>query len=272
MEKIREPAVAGMFYPARVEELENQLKKLFDAAGNVEKIENAFGIVAPHAGYAYSGKTAAFGYAATSSKKYETVIVISPSHREYFPGISVFAGDAYKTPLGIIPVNKEMRSKLTEETKSIFLGLEGHRTEHALEVQLPFLQYLFKDFSIVPIVIGDQGKVFVNELSEKLKDVVDDKTLVVASSDLSHFYTKQEADKLDSIVAKRIQEFDYENLQDDLEKGYCYACGGGGIVSLMEAAKLKGFNKAKVLHRSDSGDTTGDNSEVVGYLSAVIYE
>ena len=271
MQQVREPAVAGMFYPANEQKLRTQLELLFDVSSGAERVKNAFGVIVPHAGYIYSGKTAAYGFSTVKDNSYDTIVVISPSHREYFSGISIYNGDAYKTPLGLIPVNKDMRSKLCSSSEMIFEGMEGHGNEHALEVELPFLQYMYKDFSLVPIVIGDQRKIFVDELAESLSETVDEKTLIVASSDLSHFYTKEQADELDSKVAKRIENFEYEQLQDDLENETCFACGGGGIVSLMTAARQKGFNKTKIVHRSDSGDTSGDNREVVGYLSAVVY-
>lgn len=272
METVRPPAVAGMFYPADERKLKDEIKFLLDAAIGEEISANVAAIVVPHAGYIYSGRTAAYAYNIIRNKNYETVVVISPSHREYFPGVSVYNGDAYKTPLGVIPVNTKMREELTKDARLIFQGIQGHRQEHALEVQLPFLQMILKDFTIVPVVIGDQKEMFLNELSDRLAKIVDDKTLIVASSDLSHFHSKEQADRLDSVVEKRIREFDYKTLLRDLHNNNCEACGGGPIVAAMRTADLLNVRKAKVLNRSDSGDVTGDNSEVVGYLSAVIYE
>ncbi|NJD22872.1 MAG: AmmeMemoRadiSam system protein B [Melioribacter sp.] len=271
MKNVREPAVAGMFYPASSVKLKEDIQHLLDTYKPQEKFKNVVGIVSPHAGYAYSGKTAAFAYNAVKGKNYKTIIVISPSHREYFAGISIYNGDAYKTPLGEVPINKKMRYELILDSKIIFNGISGHRAEHAVEVQIPFMQMTMNDFSIVPIVMGDQNRMCINELSQRLASVMNDETLIVASSDLSHFYSKEQADKRDSIVEKRIAEFDYENLQNDLEVGKCEACGGGTIVTMMKTAALFNKKKSKVLSRTDSGDVTGDNSEVVGYLSAVVY-
>lgn len=275
MQTIRPMAVAGMFYPASESQLREELNLLLDISEEEQLAskpsENIFGLVAPHAGYVYSGRTAAFAYSRLKGKSFKTVIVISPSHREYFPGVSVYYGDAYKTPLGLIPVDNEKADRLVSAGENIFKGIEGHRQEHALEVQLPFLQMTIKDFSLVPVVIGDQNRKYVYELAEMLPLIIDDHTLIVASSDLSHFHTKREAEHLDSVIEKRIEEFDYEGLLGDLESHRCEACGGGPIVSLMKAAELMNKKKSAVLHRSDSGDVTGDTSEVVGYLSAVIY-
>ena len=271
MNYIRPAQVAGYFYPANPEKLKKEIRLLLEVTKPKEKFEKIFGIVSPHAGYIYSGKTAAHAYNLLVGKNYKRVVVISPSHSEYFHGISVFEGDAYETPLGFIDVDKEFREELITNNGIIFKGFEGHGKEHALEVQLPFLQSVLKDFKIVPIVMGDQSKRNVDTLAEKLSQTVDDETLIVASSDLSHFYNKSQADRLDSIVEKRVRDFDYETLQTELETHTCEACGGGPIVALMKAANLRKINHSMVLHRSDSGDVTGDNSEVVGYLSAVIY-
>lgn len=271
MQAVREPAVAGMFYPYGENQLREQLELLFDVVSSEERIKNALGLVAPHAGYIYSGRTAAYGYNAVSGKKYDKAIILSPSHREYFPGVSIFEGDAYKTPMGIVEIDKELREKFLKNSKNIFDGVIGHRAEHALEVQLPFLQFLYPDIKILPAVIGDQSKIFIDELTEKLSEVIDNDILIVASSDMSHFYSREKGSELDNLVAKRIEKFEYDELQKDLEERKCEACGGGGIVALMKTAAKLNKTNSKIIHRSDSGDTTGDTSEVVGYLSAVVY-
>ncbi len=272
MKKIRPPHVAGYFYPADPLKLQNDIQRMLSDAKVDKSFGKIIGIVSPHAGYMYSGRTAAYAYNVLKGKNYKTAIVISPSHAEYFPGISVYDGDGYETPLGVVEIDEEKADKLVEGSKLIFRGVQGHRREHALEVQIPFLQSVLDNFKIVPVVMGDQSKVFVDELARQLSEVLDDETILVASSDLSHFYNAQQADMLDSIVERRINEFDYEQLQKDLETHKCEACGGGPIVAMMKAAAQKNFNKAKVLKRTDSGDVTGDKSEVVGYLSAVVYD
>lgn len=271
MSYIRPPQVAGFFYPSNPEKLRKDVKLLLDVTKAKEKVNNIFGIVSPHAGYIYSGKTAAYAYNLLIGKKYKRVVIISPSHSEYFPGISVFEGDAYETPLGMLQVDKEFSNRLETDNGVIFQGFEGHRREHALEVQLPFLQSVLEDFTIVPVVMGDQSKKNIDTLAKKLAEVADDETLIVASSDMSHFYSKSKADLLDSVIEKRVREFDFESLQNDLDYRNCEACGGGPIVVLMKAAKIKNIEHSMVLHRSDSGDVTGDEKEVVGYLSAVFY-
>jgi len=269
--KIRYQEVDGYFYPADKDKLKNQINSLLLSAKPEKFFNKIFGIVSPHAGYIYSGKTAAYAYNLLKDKNYKTVIVISPSHFEYFRGISIYDGDAYQTPLGLVEIDHAMADKIIEGSKTIFRGAEGHRKEHALEVQIPFLQTVLKDFKIIPVVMGDQSKNYVDDLAVQISKVTDDSTLVIASSDMSHFYSADEADLLDSVVEKSINEFDFEKLLDDLESQKCFACGGGPIAALMKAAALKNINNSFVLNRSNSGDVTGDKSEVVGYLSAVIY-
>ncbi len=271
MKQVREPSVAGIFYPSSPSKLKEEIQILLNTSKPAEKIDNIVGIISPHAGYIYSGKTAAYAYNAIKEKNYKTVIIISPSHREYFSSISIYNGDAYKTPLGEVPVDKETASKLISSSKLIFEDIQGHRAEHAIEVQIPFLQMVLNEFMIVPVVMGDQNRIFVNELAEKLSKIIDDNTLIIASSDLSHYYSRQTANQLDSIVEKHIKNFDYDTLQRDLENNRCEACGGGTIIALMKTADLVNKRKSIVLHRSDSGDTSGDYSEVVGYLSAAFY-
>ena len=271
MNNIRPPAVAGLFYPSDSYKLRTDINNMLSTVESKPFAKHIVGIVSPHAGYVYSGKTAAYGFNLLKNKNYDKVIIISPSHREYFAGASIFNGDAYETPLGVVEIDKELAQKIIEGSKTIFFGMEGHRQEHAIEVQIPFLQTVLTDFKIVPIVMGDQGEVFVDDLANQIAKAVDDKTLIVASSDLSHFYSKQKAFELDSIVAKHISDFDYEKLQNDLNSRKCEACGGGPIVVLMKVAGLLNKKKSMLLHRSDSGDVSGDNSEVVGYLSAAIF-
>ncbi len=271
MKNIRKPAVAGMFYPSGSQKLKDEIELLLSVSDPKENIENVFGIISPHAGYIYSGRTAAYGFNLLKNKNIKTVVIISPSHREYFPGISIYDGDGYETPLGFVPVNQEMTIKIISKAKSIFRSSKGHRDEHAIEVQIPFLQTVLNDFSIVPIVMGDQSSIYVNELADMLADSVDENTVIVSSSDLSHYYTHEEANRLDSVIEERINDFDFNSLQKDFDLRNCEACGGGPILSMMKAANKLNKKHSKVLHRTDSAYTSGDYSQVVGYLSAVIY-
>jgi AmmeMemoRadiSam system protein B len=271
MSQVRNPAVAGYFYPADPSKLKSEIEYYLAAAEKKEIKGKLYGIVSPHAGYAYSGKTAAFGFKLLDKANIKTVVIISPSHREYFPGISVYKGNGYRTPLGTVALNEKAADALTLNSKTIFRGIEGHREEHAVEVQIPFLQTVLDEFEIVPVVMGDQGKLYIDELSERLRDTVDENTLVVSSSDLSHYYPGDVADKMDSLVERDINLFNYEGLYENIESRRCEACGAGTIIAMMKSAYQLKYNKSVVLNRSDSGDTTGNKSEVVGYLSAAVY-
>jgi AmmeMemoRadiSam system protein B len=273
MNNYRQPAVAGLFYPAGYWKLKEQLQFLLENAVPGKSFPGIVGIVAPHAGYMYSGHTAAYAYNIIKDKPVDNVIIISPSHREYFPGVCIYDGDGYETPIGKVPVNKKMADEITGGSdRFIYKGKRGHGEEHGVEVHLPFLQFVIKnEFSIVPVVMGDQSKIFIDELAAKLSAVIDDKTLIVASSDLSHFFSRKEADRMDSVVEDKINNFDYTGLRQDFENKVCEACGAGPIITLLQTASIVNKKYSFVLHRSDSADVTGDLSEVVGYLSAVVY-
>jgi len=272
MKDVREPAVAGMFYPDNVDELKSNVNSHLGSARLNRNYENVFGVVSPHAGYPYSGLSAAYAYNVLRNLDIETAIILSPSHREYFHGSSIYNGDAYRTPLGEVAIDTNLAEELADSNEYIFLGDNGHGPEHAIEVQLPFLQMVKPEVKIVPIVIGDQNKIYLDSLAETLSKIMNETRVIITSSDLSHFHTKSDADHLDTIIEKHIDNFSYNTLQSDLEKSNCEACGGGGIVAMMNAADICGYKNSEVLSRTDSGDVSGDNSSVVGYLSAVIYK
>lgn len=273
---IRQPVVAGMFYPAKPAELREQVSDLLSLAGTSKGRKHAGGrirgIIAPHAGYAYSGLTAAHAYSLVQGEKFDTVVIVSPSHREYFKAISVYSGDVYNTPLGGIEVNAKVRDKLVAASTGIIASDHGHLAEHALEVQLPFLQTVLPSFQLVPIVMGDQSPELCFELGRVLAETVrSENALLVASTDLSHYHPAATAERLDRVIISDIKHFDCEQLMNDLESRYTEACGGGPTVAVLSALKLLGVKNVEVVHYSNSGDTTGDYASVVGYLSAVAY-
>lgn len=268
-EDIRPPAVANAFYPSTAEKLEEEIRVMIKQADTYELSGEIKGLICPHAGYMYSGMVAAVGYKHLEGKNYSVVAIISPSHREYFPGISVFNGKGYETPLGLVPVASELADALIEQNKRIISSWAGHRDEHALEVQLPFLQKVLKDISIIPIVMGDQDYDTCFLLGESLATVLKEvPAIIVASSDLSHYHPYNDAVKIDKVTIDLVEAFDEANLMDALERGICEACGGGPIVATMMASKKEGANKSKALLYRNSGDVTGDYTAVVGYLSA----
>jgi AmmeMemoRadiSam system protein B len=268
---IRESAVSGLFYPRDAETLRNEVRDLLARCSNRTIPGYVAGIIAPHAGYIYSGFTAAQGYSLVRGKRYETVIIVSPSHKEYFDGISLYAGDAYRTPFGAVPVNKGVRKELSLE-RHMAVDFHGHGSEHAIEVQLPFLQEVLRDLTIVPVVIGNQQRDLCLELGASLAGLLSGREiLLVASSDLSHYHSRTAAENLDSVAISDIEAFDASKLLDDLAAGRAEACGGGPVAAVLSALHQNGIRNVEVLDYRTSGEVTGDNTQVVGYVSAVMY-
>ena len=269
---VRPSVVAGMFYPSDPVQLREQIQAMLQNV-EIQKVDGRVtGIIAPHAGYMFSGSTAAYAYSQLRGETYETVVIITPSHKDFFRTVSVYSGDAYETPLGVIEVNTRLRDKLIAQYEFIRASEQGHRAEHALEVQLPFLQTVLSSFTLLPLVIGDQEPDICFKLGEALASVLrNENALIVASTDLSHFYSSDVADTLDEVLMNDVNAFDCESLMSDLETQRTEACGGGPTVAAMSALKHLGVQRMKVLHHSNSGAITGDYSSVVGYLSAVAY-
>jgi hypothetical protein len=266
---VRPPTAAGLFYEISPDILRENIDQYLKIA-RVPKLKGTVrALVSPHAGYVYSGLAAAHAYKMIQGSNYDCVIVVGPSHREYFDGVSIYPGDAYETPLGEIPINKEIREELLKEQTAIILSDRGHRSEHSIEVQLPFLQTVLGDFSFVPIIIGDQRRQLCNELAEAIVRVAANRNiLLVASSDLSHYHPYDEAVILDNQVISELEKFNSETFTNKIEERSFEACGGGPIAAVMNAARQLGANKAEILYYCNSGDITGDKSGVVGYLAA----
>ena len=265
-QRVRPPAVAGTFYPADPKELGRMVDD-FLARAPSPPLNNVVAIVAPHAGYIYSGPVAAFSYASVKGRKIARVVVIAPSHYESFGFSAIYDGTAYATPLGQIPVDRAFALKLAKMSPSIKLSEAGHGPrEHSLEVQLPFLQRVFGEFQLVPVIMGDQSYEASRALGMALAKLVQGTdTLIVASSDLSHYHPYAEAVNLDHKTLKAIEEWDYLNMSRNFESRVWEACGGGPIVAAMMAAERLGANKAAILKYANTGDATGDQSRVVGY-------
>ena len=274
---IRPSAVAGSFYPGSPTELVKMIAELFSESPKPLVDGKPLAIIAPHAGYIYSGAIAAKAYKILEGEEISTVVIISPSHTVYFKGVAAFDGQAYSTPLGNIPIDREL-TKSIAQGNTVYLSNQGHgsaggRAEHALEVQLPFLQTVIGKFRLVALVMGDQEYATCEALGTAIADAIGKRNdvLIVASTDLSHFHSADTARKLDSIIKHRIEEFDYRSLADDLDLQKTEACGGGPVIAAMIACDKLGANAAKVTGFGDSGDASGDKSNVVGYLSAVLY-
>ena len=270
----REPAVAGAFYPFDPDVLKEQIEGFLDNVPEEKIGGEIIALISPHAGYIYSGQVAAFGYKLLVRSDFNKVIVIAPSHRARFQGASVYNKAGYKTPIGTVSIDGVLCSSIMDQSKAIKYFPQAHSQEHSLEVQIPFLQIVLKEFELVPVVMGSQDFNTCKIVSEAIAEVIKDKrVLIVASSDLSHFHHYEEAVVLDKIVLDHIGKFNPGGLAEDLAEGRCEACGGGPIITAMLIAEKLGANKSRVLKYANSGDVTGDKkSGVVGYASAVIYK
>lgn len=270
-ENVRQPGVAGTFYPADPKALVTMIDDMLAHASPPQINEPILAVVAPHAGYQYSGPVAAYTYAALKGRKFARVVIIAPSHYEAFDFTSVFDGDAYATPLGTIPVDKVFAKQLVNLNSTLRLSSQGHvptskGTEHALEVQLPWLQRVLGDFQLVPVVMGDQSYESSRALGVALAKLIHaGDTLIVTSSDLSHYHPYDEAVKIDHNTLNALQTWDYFSMSQNFGMRVWEACGGAPIVAAMIAAERMGANQALVLKYANSGDITGDRSRVVGY-------
>lgn len=260
MNTIREPAVAGMFYPSSAKELHSMLNDYLSAVKETGKQPKA--IIVPHAGYIYSGPVAATAYARL--KKYRDVIhrvvLLGPSHRHPFIGLAVSSADFFATPLGNIPLDKAAIDKI-KVVPSVRVLDEAHLLEHSLEVHLPFLQEVLDDFSLAPVVVGEANPEDISQVLEILWGGPE--TLIVISSDLSHYHDYHTAKRMDKATSDAIEELRFEDIQ------YDDACGRTPINGLLYLARKKGYH-IKTVDLRNSGDTAGPRDQVVGYGAYVL--
>ena len=271
-QNVRESVIAGSWYPGDPARLTEDIKGYLAQVPEHKIDGELIALISPHAGYVYSGQVAAHAYKLLEGKKYDIVVIVSPSHRAYFQGASVYPMGGYRTPLGIVPVAEEITEALMKKSPHIDFIPQAHSQEHSLEIQLPFLQVVLKDFRLVPIVMGQQDLPMCKELSAAIADVIKGKNaLLIASTDLSHFHTYDEAVALDRKFVQNVDAFDPEGLSKALKGGQCEACGGGPVVAVMLAAQALGADKSEVLNYANSGDVTGDHDRVVGYMAGALY-
>jgi len=270
---IRKSTASGSFYPADPDALRKQIDGFMDNAEPLG-LSNIKAIISPHAGYIYSGQIAAYSFKQVAGIKYDSILIIAPSHTEYFDYASVYHGDAYETPLGPVKIDKKRADVLAGSSPLIQQSAYGHHDEHSLEVQLPFLQAVFgKDMSIVPVVIGNQSRENIEELGSIAGELFsDDNILVIASTDLSHYHPYDTASGLDEKVSGLIGLFDTGGLMEEFLADKAEMCGGGPVVAAMMISAAMGADSSKIIKYANSGDVSGDRSAVVGYLSAAFYK
>jgi len=270
---VRESPFAGSWYPGRKDSLLADLGRMLAVPKKEGLPGTLLALISPHAGYIYSGPVAAYGYKQLEGRTYETVVLVGPSHHAYFEGNAVYDKGAWRTPLGDLEVDSALAAEIIkQDPKSTHANPQAHQEEHSLEIQMPFLQRQLSGFKIVPIMMFNQDYSSAKALGEAIARAVKGKSvLLVASSDLSHYHPDKQAKLLDNQVVSAVEAFDPKKLEEGLASGGCEACGGGPIAAVMTAAKALGGDKAKILRYATSGDITGDRSQVVGYLSAGIW-
>ena len=271
---VRRPAVAGHFYAADPIQLSQDIQKYTNQAGTSSVPGSIYGLVVPHAGYTFSASTAAAGFNAVKNEGFDLVVVIAPSHRDPIRGATIYTGDAYETPLGRIQIDKPVAQKLVNSCNEITFSDHGHRTEHAVEVQVPFIQSLFPQTKLLPIVVGQFNWSMCQTIGRCLAKIIDDKSvLLIASSDLYHGQSYQNCKKSCEVTLQAITALEPEKLCKGFQKQDYSACGAGPIVIMQVAAMERGADSAALLAHTNSGDVTGRRQGyVVGYGSVAIYK
>lgn len=272
---IRKPAVAGAFYPADHIELKNQIEVFFKNIKEEKFDGRIFGLMVPHAGYVYSGQVAAHCFKQLQGLLFDTVVIIGMSHSARFDGIAVDTNDYYQTPLGLVKVDTELAYSLIKSHPKIKSLPEAHISEHSLEVQIPFLQQILKEFKIVPILMSNPSDCQILAYS-LISNSRGKKILFIASSDMTHYPPYKIANEVDKTTLSLIEGMNINKLVDWLnephEKCSTLLCGSGAVLTLMLITKEFGINHAAILNYANSGDVPiiGDTSRVVGY-GAVIF-
>jgi hypothetical protein len=272
---VRPSPIAGQWYPGDPKRLSTSVDRYIQAAELPELDGEVVAIVTPHAGHIYSGPVAGYAFATLRGMKPDLVAVISPMHYPYNEPLLTTAHQAYSTPLGTIPVDAtavQNLDDLLDQTLGYRLARVKRDREHSLEIELPFLQcVLDAPFQLLPVMVREQSHRATRLLGLCLaKTLAGRNALLVASTDLSHFYPLELANQLDAEMLRCIESFDPDAVIQAEEEGRGFACGRGALAAVLWAAKELGANTVKILKHATSGDITGDNSQVVGYGAAVV--
>lgn len=271
---LRSPAAAGQFYPDSKKELSSQLKSFFELPVSCENKGKILAAVSPHAGYAYSGAIASYAYRELKKdRKIETAAIIGPNHTGIGPDISIFPEGTWETPLGEVMVDEKLAKKIAgkpvmDAAGNMFtLDETAHEAEHSVEVQVPFLQYLFGEVKIVPICMMDQSFETSVALGKRIADVAGGETVVIASSDFSHYIPYEQAYGRDGKAIEAIKKLDEKLLFDYVSKYDISMCGPGCVAAAITYAKEKGAKEGRLLRYATSGDVVEDKKAVVGYAA-----
>jgi AmmeMemoRadiSam system protein B len=264
-----------MWYEGNPKALSQVVDRYMDLAELPELPGEVIALIAPHAGHRYSGPVAGYAFAAVRGRTFDLVAVLSPMHQPYYESLLTTAHEAYSTPLGKVVVAKDDVTDLDARLRQdLGEGLTpvAYDQEHSLEIELPFLQRaLVGEFKLLPVMVRSQSASVSQQLGSSLAETLRGKNaLIVASTDLSHFYTQKEAVGFDTEMLRRIETFSPEAVFSAEKEQQGFACGLGALVAVLWAAKSLGGDTVKVLHHATSGDVTGDYSSVVGYGAAIV--
>lgn len=272
---IRPSPIAGTWYPGEAEHLRKEVRRYLDHAVLPPLEGDVVALISPHAGYRYSGSTAGYSYRCVEKKSFDLCVVVSPLHI-YLPAALLTSGHhAYCTPLGQVEIDLPALQKLQHEffkTSGESLTPIANDNEHSLEIQLPFLQVaLAAPFKLLPVMVRSENAHLLKLLGESIASTIQGKNaLLVASTDLSHFYSEAEANLLDKTMLGQISAFSPEGVLEAESRGSGFACGAGAVAVVLWAAQALGADKVTVLRHSTSAEETHDSTNVVGYGAAVI--
>ena len=273
------PAVAGMFYPSSEEELRKEIERSFlheIGPGRLprtsEKKRRPPALIAPHAGYMYSGPVAAHAYLQLEDRGVGTAIVLGPNHYGVGTPVSIYPEGEWITPLGAIEVDRDLAVKLAKLSDVFSLDEMSHEREHSIEVQLPFLQYVLGEFKLVPICVLDQSLETSIRVGEALSEVLKrrEDLLLVASTDMTHYEPQERAKEKDSKAIAEISSLNVDGLYRTIIENDISMCGYGPVAAIIHACRKAGASGAELLKYATSGDVTGDYSSVVGYAALKI--
>ena len=274
---LRPSPIAGTWYEGKPETLKRNIDAYLDNAQLPDLPGDVIAVIAPHAGHRYSGAVAGYAFAALRNRAPDLVAVISPMHHPYAQPLITSSHDAYSTPLGTISIDKSALNELDAALNAdLGIGLSAvpRDPEHSLEIELPFLQRaLASDFKLLPVMVRAQDSRISEGLGKALASVLRDKNYaLVASTDLSHFYDQETANRLDNEMLHQIESFSPEGVFEAERTGKGFACGHAAVAAVLWAAKELGADTVKLLNYATSGDVTGDYSGVVGYGAAAILQ
>jgi len=265
-EMTRRAAVAGQFYPGEPAELRRTVEQHMERTGVVPAPERVVAVIAPHAGYIFSGPTAGFAFARVQGKQPKRVVLLGCSHRHVIDTASVYPGGVFETPLGEFPIDESFALAFAEATGA-HASTEPHLHEHALEVELPFISVAIGQVPIVPILFGGRPSKWHAKAGEALAGLVEDDDLVIASTDLSHYLSEEEANALDRHSLDTVMTQDWQQFADSIASGACSTCGATAITAAMTYALSRNASQWQLLDYSTSAKTSGDYDRVVGYAA-----